>query len=62
MWEDLVRRQWRTKLAVPTSDTGTARARAFCGTARVSVPLHGKTVSKMVTVTRDKPAKRTLKL
>ena len=61
MWEDLVRRQWWTKLAVPTSATGTAQARAFCGTVRVSVTVNGKTVSKTVTVSRNKPAELTLK-
>ncbi len=62
MWENLVRRQWWTKLAATTSTTGTAKARAFCGTVRVSVTLHGKTVSKMVTISRSKPAELTLKL
>jgi GH35 family endo-1,4-beta-xylanase len=61
IWEDLVRRQWWTKVALPTAATGTAHARAFCGTVRVSVTLHGKTVSKTVTVSRNQPAALTLK-
>ena len=62
MWENLVRKQWWTNLSVPTSANGTARARAFCGTVRVSVTGHGKTVSKVVTVTRDKPVELTVQL
>ncbi|MDR3692290.1 MAG: endo-1,4-beta-xylanase [Fimbriimonas sp.] len=62
IWEDLVRRQWWTKLALPTSAAGTVHARAFCGTVRVAVTLEGKTVSKTVTVSRERPAVLTLRL